>query len=268
MAEYYKEITLDSKTFRAGNVNRPTFYFNTFMDTLDYVNVTKAIVPTTFYVFTNNGYTSCTINSVAVSWPAGNYTPAEWIAYIAATYPALGVTITYSATTNKLTFTGTGSFSISFAASELAFEYLGFNADSISSVANVITTPNVIQFSGPNYLILHARIASVFNDSSIYFNPSAPLGVAETRDKMIMIPITENRNAVVLYDMTLDRYFEWLDSSTRNIEFYFTLGTRQDVVDFNGTSFQIKMAGFSYTGNGLTHSRVNNNVSTYMRPKN
>lgn len=261
--EFYKEITLDSANFRYGSKNKPAFFFNTFMDDMDYINVAKVIVPTTYYVFTSE-YTSCTINGTAVSWPVGNYTPAEWISTINTTYPALGVTITYSSITNKLTFTGGASFSIVFTSAQLASEYLGFSNGTFNSTANVITSPNCVQFSGPNYLILHTKMASVFNDSSIYFSPSQPVGVPETRDKMTIIPVTENRNSVVFYDLVLDRHFEWLDSSTRNIEFYFTLGNRSDIVDFNGTSFQVKLTGFSYKG-GMMPGRQNNNQKSLSR---
>ena len=261
--EFYKEVNLDSGSFRYGSVNKPTFYFNTFMDDMDYLNVGKVIVPTTYYVFTS-AYTSCTINNVAVSWPQGNYTPAEWITTIGGLYPALGITITYSPITNKLTFTGLAAFTIVFGASELASTYLGFTTGTFSSSGNSIVSPNVVQMSGPNYLILHARIASVFNDNSIYFTPTQALGVAESRDKMCIIPITENRNSVMVYDMVLDHFFEWLDTSTRNIEFYFTLGTRQEVVDFNGSTFQIKLTGYSYNG-GLSASRQNQNQKASSR---
>jgi hypothetical protein len=239
--QFYKEITLDSADFRTGSLNRPTFYFDSFMDTFDYVIPTRITVPTTYYVFSSPSYVSCTINGTAVTWAAGNYTPAEWISVV---QPQVsGLTITYSAITNKLTFTAGSTVTVAFSATQKAWELLGFNAGSNSNGTTTLTSPNVVQFSGPNYLVLHSRIASVFNNSSIYFSKSITSGVQE--DKFIMVPVDVNRNSVIYYTALPQRFFEWFDSSTRSLEFYFTLGQREELVDFNGATFQIKLAGYS-----------------------
>lgn len=258
--EFYKEITLDSANFRTGSINRPTFYFDSFMDDFDYVIPSRLIIPTTYYVFSSPAYVSCTINGTAVSWAAGNYTPSEWIAIVQP--QVAGLTITYSTVTNKLTFAAGSTVTVSFTSTQRAWELLGFNAGSNTNGTSTLTTPNVIQFSGPNYLVLHSRLASVFNNNSIYFSKN--LTGATQEDNFIIVPVDVNRNSVIFYTAIPQRFFEWFDSSTKSLEFYFTLGQRTEVVDFNGGTFQIKLSGYSYD-NGMQTKRANRNVRALER---
>lgn len=239
--DFYKEVTLDSSQFRTGDINRPTFYFDNFMDTMDFITVNRVVLPTTYYVFTSPSYVSCTIGGTTVSWAAGNYTPDEWIAVVQP--QVVGLTITYSLITGKLTFAKAGAFSIVFSATELSYEMLGFSSGTTSGT-NTITAPFVADFSGPNYAVLHAKMASVFNGTSIYYSRQGDDRNVVT-DRFAMIPINQNRNSVVFYESTRDQYFEWFDTQTRNIEFYFTLGTRKETMTFNGQSFQIQLGGKS-----------------------
>lgn len=240
---YYKEITLNSADTRGGTLDRPQFYFDTFMDDLDTLSVSRVIVPTTYYVFTSPNFVSMTMNSTTVTWAAGNYTPTEWIAVVAAQVPA--VTITYSEVTGKLLFTS-ATVNVSFNANtEFAWQLLGFNsaAGTGGSVSTSFLAPNVAQFSGPNFCYLRSRISSVFNGSSLYFSKTSTDNSSE--DKLMMVPIDQNRNSVVNYVTVADRYFNWADSSTRQLEFYFTLGNRTETMLFNGVPFQLILTGYS-----------------------
>jgi hypothetical protein len=60
--QLYKEITLDSSDFRTGSLNKPIYQFNGFMDELDYIHVERAVIPTTYYVFSAPRYTSMSVN--------------------------------------------------------------------------------------------------------------------------------------------------------------------------------------------------------------
>jgi hypothetical protein len=94
-------------------------------------------------------------------------------------------------------------------------------------------------------------MASVFNGTNLYF--SKPLSDNSSEDKMILVPINQNRNSVVNYVTVADRYFDWFDSSTRQVDFYCTLGERTEVMDFNGIAFQVVLTGFSHR---FDHSRT------------
>lgn len=256
--QFYKEINLDSAIRRGGTLNRPTFTFNHSMVSLDYIHVDRIIVPTTYYVFKGTNNTSMSINGTSVTWSEGNYTPGEWITIVQP--QVAGLTITYSQITNKLTFThATTTISIGLVPFSRLDRILGVD----SGIHGVLsyTGPRVVQFSGPNYLVLHARMASNFNDSSIFFHRR--LMQPPAQDNFIIVPVTENRNGVVFYENSNDQYFEWFDASTREMEFYFTLGDGEEEVDFNGTSFQIKLAGYSYTA--MTNDRLNQNQQIIRR---
>lgn len=243
--EFFKEITLDSSQARTGTLNRPVFYFDNFMDDLDFVHVSRVILPTTYYVFSSPSYVSMTINGQTATWPAGNYTSTEWIAVLQSTSAATAValTVSYSNVTGRLTFSGNTTLTLGFGTTQRVWELLGFNAGNNTNGTSTITAPNVANFSGPNYAVLRARMASVFNGTSIYF--SEILNDTSAEDRFIMVPIDQNRNSVVFYTSIPNRYFEWFDTQTRSMEFYFTLGTRSETLDFNGASFQIQLAGYA-----------------------
>lgn len=254
---YYKEITLNSADRRTGTLDRPLFYFDTFMDEMDSFSISRVILPTTYYVFTSPNYISMTLNGTSVTWDAGNYTPSEWIAVVAAQVPA--VTITYSQVTGLLKMTG-ATVNASFnAATEFAWQLLGFaSAAGTNGGFTSFTLPNVAQFSGPNFCYLRSKIASVFNGSNLYF--SKALGDSSQEDKLLMIPIDQNRNSVVNYITVADRYFDWADSQTRTLEFYFTLGDRStEVMSFNGVPFQLVVTGFS--SQFYTTEKVSQNIN-------
>lgn len=264
--QFYKEITLDSSDYRTGSLNRPTYQFNGFIDDLDYIHIERCIIPTTYYVFTSPKYVNMSVNGTSISWNAGNYTSTEWITAVQSQLTPLGVTVIYDPITNKLKFSFTSvnpTNRISFTSSQKANELLGFNVgDNYDplSIGSSISSPNVCNFSGPNFITLRSTLASVFNGSSIYFskkNETTP------EDAMIIIPITENRNSVVFYESQPDKFFQWDDTSTRNIEFYCTLGNRDEVIDFNGESFQVKIVGFSYLS--MATSQINDTVKVRYR---
>lgn len=260
--EFYKEITLDSSQFRTGTANRPTFYFNTFMDDMDFVNVSRVIVPTTYYVFSAPNYNTITINGTTATIAAGNYTAQEWITAVLATPAATAITLaaTYSPITNKLTFTASATITLSFTGSMRMYELIGLNPGSNTNGTSTFVSPNVVQFSGPNYVLLRTRMASVFNGQSLYF---AQGDSQVSNDQFVLIPLDQNRNSTVFYTSIADRYFEWFDTQTRAIEIYFTLGTRTEEVNFNGVPFQVTLAGFS---RGTMHStKIANNIKTIER---
>lgn len=253
--EFYKEITCDSRHFRSGTRDKPLFYFESFMDDMDFVHVSTAVVPTTYYVFSSPTYNTLVINNNTATIPEGNYTVTEWIAAIQTTGAAssVGLTINYNAITNKLTFTGTSPLTFS---STGMHEMIGLNPGNNTNGTTTFVSPNCVNFSGPNYVVLHARMASTFNGSSIYFTKE--LSSADAEDKWIMIPIDQNRNSSVIYNTLPNRYFEWFDTTTRHIELYFTLGHRTETLRFNGEPFQVSLAG--YTRNTMSILPVNQNM--------
>ncbi len=236
----YSQISFNSSDFVDGSLNRPVFSFSRAIDLYpDFFRVKWCQFPTSYYVFTS-AYTSCTINGTAVTWPQGNYTPSEWLAVV---NPQLtNILGTYNAVTNRLVFTHTlgTALTITFSGSQAAWELLGFNSG-VNTGASPYTSPRGCLFGGPNYMYLHSTFSSVFNQEK-FINTGA-LRSSSFNDVLTMIPITEDRNSVCLYQSSDDEYFYVPTTHTHRIDFYFTLGERTEIVDFNGLSFQVVMSG-------------------------
>lgn len=239
----YKYIAFSSGDSSDGNKNKPVFKFQHPIDNLsDYIAIRFVQFPFTYYVFSTN-YTSCTINSTNVTWPRGNYTPAEWISVV---QPQLtNITIAYSNITSKLTFTHTLAqpLTITFSGSERAFELLGFNAG-VNTGASPYVAPNVALFSGPSYVYLHSDFASVFNQDRLV-NTRQPISPNNFSDVIGMIPITVDRNQINTFQESSDVHFLTPTNYTHSIMFYFTLGERTEILDFNGGTFEIILVGVS-----------------------
>lgn len=248
MSQYqFKQLTVSSDDFTSGSKNQPVFVFNHSIDDLDYLQVTSAIIPFTYYVF-SEGYTSMTVNGVAVSWAIGNYTPDEWIAVVSPQLPL--VTITFSEITNKLTFSAGSTVSVVFNSAQLAWQHLGMIAGTNTNGTTSFTTPNVATFSGPNYMYLRSSLASVFNQESLIFSQSGRTG----NNVLAIIPITENRNSIIFFNETRDRYFTWPTQGTKRLDLYFTLGQRLEPVNFNGEAFQVQFSSFSSLPANVGHT--------------
>ena len=238
----YAMLHLSSGDFQYGDKNKPTFIFEHEIDNFDSLRVTRAIIPATYYVF-GAGYTSCTIQGTVVSWPQGNYTPAEWIGLVQP--QVAGLTITYSDTTGKFTFTSASNITLSFSATELAWELIGANSGSSTPGTTSYTLPNTAQMSGPNYLYLHASNANFFNRSSMVYSNCAKRTQTQPNDILAMIPITVNRWGLIEYkeDDSVDAQFRWDTISDKQLTFYLTLGDRTTVLDLNGSTYQLWING-------------------------
>jgi len=204
-----------------------------------------------------------TVNATSITWPQGNYTPDSWIAAISSQLSAISVTASYSTTTGKLSFAFAGSISVSFSAAEKAWELLGFNSGTNGPATSTLQSPNVVNFSGPNYLYLRSNLASVFNDNSMIFSRNIRPGSANNAIKLI--PVNVNSFGIIVFHEDTDRHYRWEQGGAREFEFYLTLGQREEVLDLNGGTFQLCIDGFSRTS--LHYKFTNdkgNNPSQYQ----
>jgi len=247
----YVEINLDSGDYTLGSKDRPTFVFNDEIDDSNYFQVHRVTLPTTYYVF-DEDRVSMNIDGSPVTWPQGNYTPSEWGSLIA-TATSNAVTVSYSNSTNKLTFTSNAPFTIGFTTSMLANDILGFDnnvtvSSTLVSGNHVIVSPYVVNFSGPNFVYLRSSMASVFNNVEVYFTNTVKTNTGG--DIMAMIPITQNRNSLVEYIDQSGQFFQWNSKGNREMSFYFTLGRRIRPLAFNGETFQLRLHGYSLKEEG------------------
>lgn len=220
------------------------------MEEIQYFQIQRVVVPFTYYVFsgvTGNGYVSMTLNGTAITWAAGNYTPTQWIAAIASQLPS-GFSIVYNAVNGKLVFSYSSNVVISFAATEYAWQWLGLNSGTTTTGVTTYTAPNVAQFSGPNYVYLRSNLASVWNNDKMFYSRSIKDG---SGDILMQIPITSNSGGVTDYQDVSQKFFRFTNSTTRQLDFYFTLGdlTTQgpdSPLAFNGVPFVVKLHGYDF----------------------
>lgn len=248
----YKEIILNSADLTYGTLNSPVFQFDQIIDESHYFQVHRAIVPFSYYVF-DADRTSITVNTITYNWAPGNYTASEWVAMMAAQLPAT-IICSWSSTTNKITFENTLNtpFNVSFNSAQLANEELGFPRGNTASVStgpsHVVTSPFVVNFSGPNFLYLRSPQASIFNNTEMYFSKNNVDSLSG--DILAMIPVDGNRFSVTNYVDQSANFFQWKTVGNKRFNFYFTLGNRTSPVDFNGQSFQLRLHGYSQLDEG------------------
>lgn len=254
----YREFTFHSDDYTFGSIDQPEFVFPQAIDDLSSVNIHTVILPTTYYVFSSDFYTSCTINGQAITWPQGNYTPTSWIATVT---PLLtNTTITYSNITGLLTIVNSaGNASIVFSPNQLAYELLGFNRTTLSGTGTLVA-PNVANFSGPNYVYLRSNLATMFNQNEVNFSASfgtrlTTPNTQQSNNILAMIPIDQNTGSVVIYEDQTQRYFWFSNTSFKRVNFYFTLGNRITPLALNGSSFQVKIHGFTKDKGNLTYNK-------------
>jgi hypothetical protein len=270
---WYRELTFNSDDFKYNNQNNPGFVFDQQIQDVSLLQIHRAIVPTTYYVFSAPYYVSCTINGQAISWPEGNYSASTWIATVS---PLLSnTTITYSDVTGKITISTTNATpaSISFTGTpiapattpipQLAWELLGFNRGTSTNGTPTLVAPKVAQFSGPNFVYLRSSIlASVVNNETMSYSASTTNNVnstplySESDNILAMIPITENTGSVVNYINDSARFLWFSPTTLRRVDFYFTLGNRSFPLNFNGVPFQLRLACYSKD----TSNYLNNTV--------
>lgn len=248
----YSEIILNSEDFSSGNKNRPEFQFDQIIDDSEYFQVHRVTIPFSYYVF-DAERTSITVNAVTYTWEPGNYTASEWISMMALKLPATMIA-SWDVITNKITFTNTlgAAFSVTFPANTYAYEELGFPSTGTASISvgpnHVVTAPFVANFSGPNFLYLRSPMASIFNNSEMFYSYSTKPNISN--DILAMIPVDENRNSVINYVDQSNHLFQWKTVGQKRIKFYFTLGNRTTPIDLNGQPFQLRLHGYSLLEEG------------------
>lgn len=256
----YGELVLDSGDFKYGDKNSPIFQFDQNIDEHQYFQVHRVIIPTTYYVF-DITRTTMNVDGSLISWPAGNYTVNEWITLVSPSLPG-GMTVTYDPVINKLVFRRAAAFTILFSSSvvngqgipiQRGAEEIGFVQDvtatsSVVTGMQQITSPFVVNFSGPNFVYMRSHMASVFNNSDLFFSNTTITTTGG--DILAMIPIDENRNSVTHYIDRSGHMIPWRTTGNKRVNVYFTLGRRLDILDFNGTTFQLRIHGYSLKESG------------------
>lgn len=151
-------ITIDSAD---RSVAYPSSSAYTIQLPADFKNIVRARlisaeIPGSFYVFAAAlGNTSLKVNTTVVTIPDGNYTVTTLTAAVETAIKTVlaSATVTFNATTRKITIANTGAFSIDATIGGLA-QLLGFNSAVVNSTGNQISAPRPMTALPYTYILL------------------------------------------------------------------------------------------------------------------
>lgn len=255
------------------------------------VKIIEAQIPFSWYVFNeqntsqNANGTQWTVvetggpNSGTPLFPkirVGNYASGEALATeLARALNAVstGYAVVYDPSLLKLNFVtvqpGVTGFSFTFGAPTNSGNfnprlYMGFPGGTTSSqgTSNIITSPNTVLISGPNYLYVNS---SKFGQLTNLYLPQGAfnLGGGNAGPQMAKIPVTTTSGNVIFWqDPDPQKWFDVENLPLLNqIDFYLTLGntTTQIPLQLNGLSFSLKLA---ILVNDFNHNSISGGLRT------
>lgn len=266
----------------------PMFLLGKPLSNIAAMKVIEVQIPFSYYVFNsiNNTFTLTESDGggpATVTIPVGNYDTVSILTALATALNSASVnshtyTVTYSAITQKLTFTSnagtTKTFTLTFGSAGNVGNtnprlWLGFVAGAITSTTSqVLVAPNVVALTGPNYLYLCSR--SMGPMVKLYLPQYAQNGIygaGADGPQIAKVPITSQPNGVTFWQDPAPLYWFDLENLTNlaYLDLYVIAGTANQAFPtlFNGNSFSCKI-GFltnesvhnDYLGGGKQNDRV------------
>lgn len=262
-AEYYEYVLDSAEANQPANanesrLNHPLFRFENPLDNVVGLKIIEAVIPCTYYVVnsTNNTFVinnNTNPSTYNITVPPGTYTATSLSSTIKdlITTIAGGVwTVNFNPTNGKYTFSGIlfgvpQEINLVFGAigNDGATNMrlvLGFNAGATTFATNV-TSQNVAQVSGPNYLyICSDQIGSYMH----LHLPSVDLvNKGGLGPEMAMIPIDVNFMDVMYWKDHSSEFVFYTPgiNALQSLDLYLTLGKDLPILDLNGLSFQVKL---------------------------
>lgn len=234
------------------------------------IKVLEAEISFSWDVFNSENNTFTITETVGgpktITIPVGNYTGGAIATALTTAFVTAGTsatyTVTYSGLRNRLVFTSStnNSFYFSFGAgynipgvqpnsgNKNPRLYIGFPpGDTLSSSVGgvqVITSPNSLLLSGPNYLYLNSTKLGA--DMDVFLPTGAfNLGGGKAGPQIAKIPVDCNANNLITWkDPDPQKWFKFKSlQSITNFDFYLTLGntTSQVPLQLNGLGFSLKL---------------------------
>jgi len=262
----YTEYQLDSQDAiiqlnGTSSLDWPNFQIpNPQQNTIAAIKVLEVSIPFSYYVINsgNNTFllTDTIVTDATVTIPVGNYTSTTWIAALDAallvasntktwttTYSSLtGKTTTTSTVANTFTFTFPNTATTKFGVTDPRL-WIGFNAGANASVSNVMTSPNVLSITGPQYLYVNSSSIGGLVECLL---PST--SVAQSNGgygpQIARIPVNVNPGGTIQWQDPDP--LKWFDLENAlvftNIDIYLTMGNSSTKpLALNGLPFSIKL---------------------------
>jgi|WetSurMetagenome_2_1015567.scaffolds.fasta_scaffold00451_20 hypothetical protein len=273
----YSTIFLDSAEYEQGSKNRPKFQLRTPIQNVVGIKVVSATIPFSWYtVHTGNNTftivmkntTSGVYTATTITLTQGSYTASEMATELQSKInTALGgslMAVTFSAITGKFTFTYTFSAPNHFwglwfskyttsparmigmlgttvkndtyaAGHETDATYI--NLAAIVSTTDVLTSPYVADLMDYQYIMLNGTLGGRLNQYVRTNGLSTPDPVVIAK-----IPVAGQRFQLMQYtDDDPQYYYEFGNQTLQHMEFYLSTGYGEDIIDFNGLAFQVKL---------------------------
>ncbi len=230
---FYKELAFSSDEYDSGSRNEPTFYLDKNIRHIQQVRIDGVEFPNSYYVFnsqtnsikfTENGEAEAT----ATITP-GNYTSTTILTEIKAALEAVSpdsrtYTVTLDTSTLKITIAVSSGTVIINGATSTAGEFIGFTV--ANSTAASVEGNQVLNLSGPNYLILRSNLSALYNRSFYVDGKSANNAVCR-------VPVHSNSSEVVFYDASTRPYHQCVSGDINDVSFYLTDEANRRI-DLNG----------------------------------
>jgi hypothetical protein len=244
----------------------PSFRFDTPVSDIAQMKVLEAEIPFSYYTINqnNNSFTlsESLIGSTTVTIPEGNYNSTTITSTLStllsgASLAARTYSCSYSNTTGKLAIVASsGPFVLQLPSTSLQI-VLGLNAYN-TSTGPTLLFPNVAQLTGENYLYLNSdKLGSIFQT---YLPTTAQQFPPSKGPQISRIPVDVNPGEVIYYSDPAPE--KWFDTQNlfklQNFDLYFTLGSSNQKVSFNGQGFSIKLGLLI---NPAIHNRSKQNAS-------
>jgi hypothetical protein len=263
----YIEFALDSYDAisslggdKTAKTDWPLFDLSRPLGDISYLKILEVQIPFTWYVFSNQNNTFQLLETSSqhtITIPVGNYAASNLATLLgtlltSASQFANGYTVTYSATTQKFTFTTPGpQFSLVFAGSLITEGnndpsiMLGANASQNSTIVggnSVLVMPNAALVTGPNYLYLNSQKMGTLTNMYL---PEGAENLGSLGPQIAKIPVNCQAGGVIFWqDPAPQHWFRVdLNQNLPQIDFYFSLGNwnNQVPLQFNGVSFSLKL---------------------------
>lgn len=253
------------------------------------IKILEVQIPFSYYIFNDENTDNASTNTArwtvtetggATVFPkvaVGNYAGGDTFAtalQTALNAVSTGYTVTYSAVTQKLTFTtskvGVTAFSFTFGLATNSGNknirlFAGFPGGTTSSTGLTLVSPNVVLVSGPNYLYVNSL--AIGNLTNLYLPQGAVnLGGGNGGPQLAKIPVNASSGEVIFWqDPDPQKWFDLENLAVLNqIDFFLTLGnlTSQIPLKLNGLSFSLKLGVLA---NNDIHTNTSSAERIYKR---
>jgi hypothetical protein len=190
------------------------------------LSVIQVAIPLSGYVIrsTNN---SLVLNSTTFVIPSGNWAATDLATRLTSLLTSESITVTYSRTTNKFTFTSeSGEFDIGEASTCLSL--LGFSAQTHSSEELTLVSDGVVNLSGTSCIYIESN----FPTQNLYNETQSNI--------LVKVPVTSNYSSIIVWQNPAPVKVWLKDDAVNRIELTL-LDNAGEILDLNGLDWSITL---------------------------